>query len=116
MAIDYYEQALAIARKMGDIGGEGYALNNLGIVYASSGRLHTAIEIFKQQLAITNTTENLRAKCEVLGNLGNAYNALGEIGKSIESTLKIILRLRNILTIEEVKELRWLVWGIPITR
>ena len=36
-AIEYYEQALAIAREIGDRRGEGSALGNLGIAYADLG-------------------------------------------------------------------------------
>ncbi len=36
-AIDYYEQALKIAREIGDIRGEGNWLGNLGLAYSDLG-------------------------------------------------------------------------------
>jgi tetratricopeptide (TPR) repeat protein len=37
-ALGLYEQALAVMREVGDRGGEGTTLNNLGLVYSALGQ------------------------------------------------------------------------------
>ncbi|NAS89575.1 hypothetical protein C4E24_07580, partial [ANME-1 cluster archaeon AG-394-G21] len=51
-AIEYYEQALAIAREIGDRRGEGNSLGNLGLAYSDLGQEEKAIEYYEQALAI----------------------------------------------------------------
>ncbi|NIN29083.1 MAG: tetratricopeptide repeat protein, partial [Hydrogenophaga sp.] len=41
-AIEYYEQALAIAREIGDRRGEAFHCWNLGLLYAESDPAHAA--------------------------------------------------------------------------
>ena len=48
----FYEQALNIARKIGDKQNEGSWLGNLGSIYDSLGDYYEAIEFYKQALAI----------------------------------------------------------------
>ena len=51
-AIGYYEQALVIAREIGDRQGEGNALGNLGIAYADLGEVEKAKALLQQAKAI----------------------------------------------------------------
>ena len=51
-AIEYHEQALAIARNIGDRRGEGTALGNLGDAYHSLDENRRAIECQEEQLKI----------------------------------------------------------------
>jgi len=61
-AIEYFEQALAIAHDIGDRQGEGNVLGNLGIAYRSMGQHTTAIEYYEQAIAVLET---LRAELSV---------------------------------------------------
>ncbi len=83
-AIEYYEQALVIAREIGDRRGEGAALGNLGIAYADLGDARKAIEYYEQALAIAREIGDRRGEGAALGNLGIAYAALGDARKAIE--------------------------------
>ena len=83
-AIDYYEQALPIFRKMGKRQGEGAVLGNLGLAYADLGETRKAIEYYEQQLAIGLEIGDRRSEGNALGNLGIAYKNLGETRKAIE--------------------------------
>ena len=47
-AIGYYEQALVIAREIGDRRGEGNALGSLGLAYARLGEVEKAIGYYEQ--------------------------------------------------------------------
>ncbi|HFD38969.1 MAG TPA: tetratricopeptide repeat protein [Anaerolineae bacterium] len=51
-AIQYYEQALAIDREIGDRQGEGNWLGNLGEAYRNLGDARRAIQYYEQALAI----------------------------------------------------------------
>ena len=83
-AIEFYEQALAIAREIGDRRGEGNALGNLGIAYADLGETRRAIEFYEQRLAIAREIGDRRGEGNALGNLGIAYADLGETRRAIE--------------------------------
>ena len=51
-AIEHYQQALEIAREIGDRRGEGNCLGNLGIAYADLGQVEQAIQHYQQALEI----------------------------------------------------------------
>ena len=71
-AIDFYEQALGIAREIGDRRGEGNDLGNLGNRYAALGQVARAIEYYEQALAIAKEIGDRRGEGAHLGNLGNS--------------------------------------------
>jgi len=83
-AIEYYEQALAIARDISDRQGEGNQLGNLGIAYFSMGQYATAIEYYEQALAIARNIGDRQGEGNSLGNLGIAYRNLGQYATAIE--------------------------------
>ena len=82
-ALTYYEQARALAHKIGDRAGEGRTLSNLGNAYANLGEARRAIGYDEQQLAITREIEDRRGEGNALGNLGIAYAELGEVRRAI---------------------------------
>ena len=82
-AIGYYEQALSIARKIGDRSGEGVWLGNLGIAYKYLGEVDKAIGYYEQALSIAREIGDRRGEENHVGNLGNAYYSLGEVDKAI---------------------------------
>jgi tetratricopeptide (TPR) repeat protein len=51
-AIEHYDQALVIAREIGDCCGEGNWLGNIGIAYYQLGQVDKAIEYYEQALII----------------------------------------------------------------
>jgi hypothetical protein len=51
-AIEFFEQALAIARVMGNRSGEGAALGSLGVAYKNLGNSGRAVEFYEQALVI----------------------------------------------------------------
>ena len=51
-AVEYYEKSLQIARKIGNVKGEGNTLNNLGIVYKDWGQYAKAVEYYEKSLQI----------------------------------------------------------------
>ncbi len=68
-AIGFYEQALVIAKETGDCRGEGSALNNLGIAWATLGATENAVNFYDQALTIIRETGDRRAEGSALNNL-----------------------------------------------
>ena len=83
-AIEYHEQALAIAREIEDRQGEGATLCNLGNAYSDLGEVRKTIEFYEQALDISREIEDRQGEGADLGNLGTVYSGLGEIRKAIE--------------------------------
>jgi tetratricopeptide (TPR) repeat protein len=83
-AIDYYDQALAIAHEIGDRRGEGNRLGNLGSAYLALEDARRAIGYYEQALTIARETGDRRNEGIQLGNLGNAYAALGDARRAID--------------------------------
>jgi tetratricopeptide (TPR) repeat protein len=71
-ASEYSEQALAIAREIGDRRGEGNRLRNLGSAFSSLGEAQRAIEFYEQALAIARETGDRRLESECQGQLAAA--------------------------------------------
>jgi tetratricopeptide (TPR) repeat protein len=83
-AIEYYEQALAIARQIEDKRIEESALGSLGNSHFDLGDIRKAIEFHEQALAIARDIGDRRGEGADLGNLGLAYAALGDTKKAID--------------------------------
>lgn len=84
-AIQYFEQALAIAQEFGDRRIEGACLGNLGIVYSHLGEQRKAICCLEEALKISRNIADRTGEGNRLGNLGNVYLHLGEPRKAIEN-------------------------------
>ena len=75
---------LEIARRIGDIRGEGNALGNMGLAYTDLGEYRKAIELYEKALEIHRRIGDIRGEGNALGNMGLAYADLGEYRKAIE--------------------------------
>jgi tetratricopeptide (TPR) repeat protein len=84
-AIEYYEQALAIAREIGDRRSEGSGLGMLGNAYAALGDARKAIEYYEQALAIAREIGDKQSESIWIGNLGFRTDT----SKNIDSGLQI---------------------------
>ena len=65
----YYEQALAIARAVGNRAGEGTALNNLGGVFYALGQDAQAIQYLEQALVLLRELGTRADEATAAGNL-----------------------------------------------
>jgi len=61
-AIDCYQQALAIAREIGDRSNEGNQLGNLGLAHWQLGQVEPARECLEQALVIFEEIKSPRAE------------------------------------------------------
>ena len=87
-AVNYYEQALAIDKKVYDDQHPNVAtyLNNLGLAWYYSGEYKKAIKLLEQALAIGKKVYDDQHPnvATYLSNLGLAWNSLGEYKKAIK--------------------------------
>jgi tetratricopeptide (TPR) repeat protein len=95
-AIEHYEQALVIAREIGDRRGEGADLGNLGNAYRALGQVDKASEYYEQALVIFCDIGDRRGEGNGLGNLGLAYYQLGQVEKAIEYYEQALVIAREI--------------------
>ncbi len=83
-AIEYHEQALAMAREIGNRKSEGNQLGFLGLCYRILGQITRAIEYHEQALAMAREIRNRKIEGHQLGNLGLCYQTLGQFTRAIE--------------------------------
>ena len=81
-----FNESLPIRRATGDREGEATVLNNIGLVYQSSGELRKALEKYNEALPISRAT-GVRISLEGprFNNIGVAYNSLGEAQKALDN-------------------------------
>jgi tetratricopeptide (TPR) repeat protein len=72
-AINCFEQALGIARQLGDRDTEERIQNNLGLAYAGQGRYQDAIRCFRRSLWILRQVGDRHGEGESLNNLAEMY-------------------------------------------
>ena len=82
-AIEYHQQALDIAKEIGDREDEGANLGNLGLAYTNLGQIEKAIEYLQLALDIAKETGCRSSEGIYLGSLGLAYYSLGQTEKAI---------------------------------
>jgi tetratricopeptide (TPR) repeat protein len=95
-AIKLYEEALAIAREIGDRRGERMQLSKLGFAYRALGQFERAIDSHEKALTIAREIGDCWGEGTNLGNLGSAYRALGQVERAIESQKQALIILREI--------------------
>jgi tetratricopeptide (TPR) repeat protein len=82
----YLEQIELYTQILGKINPEidCFCLTNLGLAYRCLGKIHKAIDLYKQKLEIANKTNNKVAKSQALGELGIAYFAQEQYQQAIK--------------------------------
>lgn len=83
-AVEYWEQALMVARNHGDKYSEDVVIGNLGTAYVYLGEIQKAINYFLQGLALDREIGDKAGELADLGNLGNVYAILGQNDRSAE--------------------------------
>jgi len=77
-ALSYYEQALHIAREVGNRKDEGITLNSLGECYRALGNKQQALSYLEQALHIYREVGSRINEATVLNDLGLVYDKLGD--------------------------------------
>ncbi|XP_006813223.1 G-protein-signaling modulator 2-like [Saccoglossus kowalevskii] len=95
-ATEYYEDNLAIVKKLGDKAAQGRACGNLGNTHYLLGNFSKAIMYHEERLAIAKEFGDKSAERRAYSNLGNAHVFLGEFEIAAEyykKTLQIARQL-----------------------
>ncbi|MCU0448882.1 MAG: tetratricopeptide repeat protein [Bernardetiaceae bacterium] len=91
-AVNYAQNSLTLAKKLGYARGQATSHLNLGLAFEEQGLPGQAIEHFRQGLAIFETLGDLRGQAISCNNLGNSYYSIKDYEKSLtcfQSSLKL---------------------------
>jgi DNA-binding SARP family transcriptional activator/Tfp pilus assembly protein PilF len=84
-AAGYFEQALAIRSRLGDLEGEAQTATSLADTYLRFKRYDEALGLLKRALEIRRQSANPYSEGVVLNNLGETYLALGQPAEALDS-------------------------------
>lgn len=98
-ALEFYQQAVPIFRRLSVTSWEANTLNNIGLIYNELGENQKALEYLMQALPLRKATGNLNGEAVTLNAIGSVYFDLGEKGKALEFYQKA-LQIRKSLEIE----------------
>lgn len=77
-ALEYYQQALEINRKLGYEQGAAYNLNNIGTLYNELGKHNEALKCQEEALEISRKFKDEQAIANSLANIGTIYTDSGK--------------------------------------
>ena len=83
-SLNYCQQSLALARKLGIVAAEATALGNLGNAYLSLGQPRRSLDYYQQHLEKAQVVGNLSSVGTALGNLSNVYRILEDYDRAID--------------------------------
>ncbi|XP_019625622.1 PREDICTED: tetratricopeptide repeat protein 28-like isoform X2 [Branchiostoma belcheri] len=89
-ALVYLTLQLLLARRLGDPGMQGKALNCLGKVYTGMQQPDQAVVLLKQTIQLHQNTGNVAGEGMAHGNLGTAYRDLGRYEEAIVNHQKYL--------------------------
>ena len=83
-AIEYYEQALEIARSVGNHRREAVILTAIGSLYNSMGDTRKALDCLSRSLLLSRAAGDRGSEGVTFNNLGAVYRAMGDMQKALE--------------------------------
>jgi tetratricopeptide (TPR) repeat protein len=89
-AANYFQEAVRIAREIGDYRAEARQLGNLGTALFKQGNIDRALDCFKQALAISEHVADRDNQVTQLENIKSSYESMGNKKEAhgIEARLK----------------------------
>ena len=81
-ALGFAEKGFALAKKLGDIGGQAMFLNHLAMLCVQLGELDKAVTLGEEGVALNRRAGNVPYLSMILSTLGFAYQLSGEWDKS----------------------------------
>src|SRR5262245_46167442 len=82
--IEKYQEASELYRRAGDSREQAAALNNIGVIYHSSGKLQKALEKHNEALQIRRAIGDRRGEAITLDDIGVIYHSLEDTQKALE--------------------------------
>ena len=84
IVLEFDEQALFIARKVGDRAGEAAVLSNIALMYEDRGERKQSIELLEQALQIMVEVKDRAGEAAILNNIGAMYLDLGQLQQALK--------------------------------
>jgi tetratricopeptide (TPR) repeat protein len=84
-AMEFYHQALAIRREIGDRAGVGRLLNNMALTSRKLGKDTQALIYFQQAIPMLEAIGDKTSIGRLLNNMGAIHESLGQSAKALES-------------------------------
>jgi CHAT domain-containing protein/Tfp pilus assembly protein PilF len=82
--IEKYQEASELYLRAGDSKEQAAALNNIGVIYHSLGKLQKALEKHNEALPIRRAIGDRRGEAITLDDIGVIYHSLGDTQKALE--------------------------------
>ena len=95
-AIEKFEAALAIMRKIGDPYAEALTLSFLGQIHDALGEKQRALEFYNRALPLLREARKVGDEARALNNIGLIYDALGEKQRALEFYNRALPLLRAV--------------------
>ncbi|MFX0092019.1 MAG: tetratricopeptide repeat protein [Candidatus Hodarchaeota archaeon] len=105
-AVAYYQRALALREKIGNLHGIIHSLHNLGRVYVNKGEYDTALTYYQRKLDLVKPMGNLHAIAFAFTAIGIAYDQKGQPA----SALNYYQQALSIY--EEIGSLPWIAYTL----
>ena len=96
LAKTLYEQALAIARKIGDKRATARELGNIGLIYAQQGDFTTGEKIYGEALADFRDVGDKHGMSVVIGNTGDIFHAEGRLADALAEYRDALVLAREV--------------------
>lgn len=88
-ALQYFNQALSLARKIKDEFAEASIINNIAAIYDNLGDKQQALEVYNQALLLAREVKDKGAKATILNNIGGIHNQLGDKQQALPPALNM---------------------------
>ncbi|MFX0092154.1 MAG: tetratricopeptide repeat protein, partial [Candidatus Hodarchaeota archaeon] len=98
LALQYYQQTLAVDQALDNKEGIATSLNNIGAIYRVKGDLDLALECLNQSLILREKIGNKQDIARSLNNIGNIYRQEGNMNLALEyyqQSLELFKELGN---------------------
>jgi tetratricopeptide (TPR) repeat protein len=83
-ALSYINEAIEVAKKIGNQKGLADHYNNMGLIFYSKGNLNQSLHYYKSALKIKREFNDTEGQRNILGNIGQAYAELGNYDLAID--------------------------------
>jgi ABC-type branched-subunit amino acid transport system substrate-binding protein len=84
-AIEFFQNALKLIQRIGDLGEQATILSNIGEAYVAMDSPTSAIDHYKQALDIARQLGDRKLERNILGDLGVAFDKANQISLSIKA-------------------------------
>jgi eukaryotic-like serine/threonine-protein kinase len=96
LAKTLYQQALAIARKIGDKRATARELGNIGLIFVQQGDFATGEKIYEEALADFRDVGDKHGMSVVIGNTGDIFHAEGKLGDALAEYRDALVLAREV--------------------